>query len=179
MHTEDTTDAGSSVAIAERTLRIETLRSQAIRALRAAIVTGELAPGEVHSARELAGVFGVSATPVREAMLELARERLVEPVQNKGFRITEISETDLREIVQLRIFVEVPAVGSVVGKVDQETAARLDSLAVEIEGSADQGDLGGSSMPIGASTLRYSNRSETTGCSNYLVFGATKHGSTG
>lgn len=143
MHTEDATDAGSSVAIAERTLRIETLRSQAIRAIRAAIVTGELAPGEVHSARELAGVFGVSATPVREAMLELARERLVEPVQNKGFRITEVSETDLREIVQLRMFVEIPAVGSVVGKIDQKTAARLDSLAAEIEACADQGDLGG------------------------------------
>ena len=73
------------MAIAERILRTETLRSQAIQAIRAAIIMGELAPGEVHSARELAGVLGVSATPVREALLELARERLVEPVQNKRF----------------------------------------------------------------------------------------------
>ena len=74
-----------SVAIAERVLRTETLRSQAIQAIRAAIIVGGLAPGEVHSARELAGVMGYSATPVREALLELARERLVEPVQKSRF----------------------------------------------------------------------------------------------
>src|SRR5579884_691600 len=104
-----------SVAFAERVLRTETLRSQAIQAIRAAIITGDLAPGEVHSARELATTFGVSATPVREAMLDLAREGLVEPVQNKGFRIVEISEADVGELVQLRMFVEIPAVGAVAG----------------------------------------------------------------
>ena len=131
------------MAIAERLLRTETLRSQALRAIRTAIITGELAPGEVRSARELAATFGVSATPVREAMLELARERLVEPVQNKGFRIVEVSEDDLRELVQLRMFVEIPAVGEVVGKLDEVGLTELAALAAEIEECAEQGDLAG------------------------------------
>ena len=132
-----------SVAIAERVLRTETLRSQAIQAIRAAIIVGELAPGEVHSARELAAAWGISATPVREALLELARERLVEPVQNRGFRIVEVSEDDLREIVQLRVFVEVPAVGQVTGRLDDRAKQELDALVAEIETAASKNDLSG------------------------------------
>ena len=132
-----------SVAFAERVLRTETLRSQAIQAIRAAIITGDLAPGEVHSARELATTFGVSATPVREAMLDLAREGLVEPVQNKGFRIVEISEADVGELVQLRMFVEIPAVGAVAGLLTEAAVADLTALANEIESCAERGLLGG------------------------------------
>ncbi|MFF4607591.1 GntR family transcriptional regulator, partial [Streptomyces sp. NPDC001339] len=62
----------------------ERLRDQVSHALRAALISGELRPGVVYSAPTLAGDFGISATPVREAMLDLAREGLVEPVRNKG-----------------------------------------------------------------------------------------------
>jgi DNA-binding GntR family transcriptional regulator len=143
MRVDRADEPAGSAAIAERILRTETLRSQAIRALRAAIITGELAPGEVHSARELARTFGVSATPIREALLELARERLVEPAQNKGFRIVEVSDRDLREIVQLRVLVEIPAVGEVAGMLDNDMVAELAALSAEIETCAEQGDLGG------------------------------------
>ena len=47
-------------------------------------------PGVVYSAPALAARFGVSATPVREAMLDLAKEGLVSAVRNKGFRVTEV-----------------------------------------------------------------------------------------
>jgi DNA-binding GntR family transcriptional regulator len=141
--TDEAGGPNGSVAISERVLRTETLRSQAVQAIRAAIVVGELAPGEVHSARELAAAWGISATPVREALLELARERLVEPVQNRGFRIVEVSEEDLREIVQLRVFVEVPAVGQVAGRLDEVAKKELDSLVLEIEAAASKGDLSG------------------------------------
>src|SRR4051794_16668368 len=46
-------------------------------ALRAALVAGQMRPGEIHSAPVLAARFGVSATPVREAMLDLVKEGLV------------------------------------------------------------------------------------------------------
>jgi DNA-binding GntR family transcriptional regulator len=141
--TDEAGGHNGSVAIAERVLRTETLRSQAVQAIRAAIIVGELAPGEVHCARELAAAWGISATPVREALLELARERLVEPVQNRGFRIVEVSEEDLREIVQLRVFVEVPAVGKVTGRLGDEAKKELDSLVTEIETAASKGDLSG------------------------------------
>ena len=49
--------------------------------------TGELCPGEVYSAPALGERFGVSATPVREAMQQLALEGAVEVVPNRGFRV--------------------------------------------------------------------------------------------
>ncbi|MCZ9344879.1 GntR family transcriptional regulator, partial [Streptomyces sp. TRM76130] len=53
------------------------VRGQVLDALRAALVAGELRPGEVYSAPALGERFGVSATPVREAMQQLAQEGAV------------------------------------------------------------------------------------------------------
>ena len=71
----------------------QSLREQVGHALRAALVTGQLKPGEVYSAPGLAAQFGVSATPVREAMLDLAKEGLVEVARNKGFRVVAVGDT--------------------------------------------------------------------------------------
>lgn len=68
----------------------ERLRDQVGHALRVALISGELEPGQVYSAPGLAEDFGIFATPVREAMLDLVREGLMEPVRNKGFRVTEM-----------------------------------------------------------------------------------------
>lgn len=82
------------------------LRDTVEKSLSAAIISGELAPGSLVSVPTLAGRFGVSATPVREAMLNLEKRGFVEPVKNKGFRVTSVSESDLREIVQVRSWLE-------------------------------------------------------------------------
>src|SRR5689334_18856413 len=59
------------------------VRGQILDALRTALVTGELKPGEVYSGPVLGERFGVSATPVREAMQQLALEGAVEVVPNR------------------------------------------------------------------------------------------------
>lgn len=86
------------------------LRERVGRSLRAAILSGEMTPGEVYSAPSLGSRFGVSATPVREAMLDLVREELVEIVPNKGFRVTTVGDADLDQITELRMLVEPAAV---------------------------------------------------------------------
>lgn len=85
------------------------LRAEVEHALSAAIVSGELAPGTVVSVPELASRFEVSATPVREAMLNLEHRGFVASVRNKGFRITQVGESDLQELMQIRLWLEVPA----------------------------------------------------------------------
>ncbi|NEE03359.1 GntR family transcriptional regulator [Phytoactinopolyspora halotolerans] len=89
------------------------LRAEVERALSAAIVSGELEPGALVSVPTLAAQFAVSATPVREAMLDLEKRGFVEPVRNKGFRVTHVGEDDLRQVVQVRRWLEVPAIGIV------------------------------------------------------------------
>ncbi|HET9140190.1 GntR family transcriptional regulator [Actinophytocola sp.] len=117
------------------------LREQVADALRAGMISGRLQPGVVYSAPVLAATFGVSATPVREAMLDLAKDGLVEAVRNKGFRVTELSEQDLDELTELRMLIEVPTTGRLAGRLDGAALAELRALAREIEDGAASGDL--------------------------------------
>ncbi|MFG2558809.1 GntR family transcriptional regulator [Streptomyces sp. NPDC048496] len=110
----------------------EHLRDRVANALRAALIAGDLRPGMIYSAPALAAEFGVSATPVREAMLDLAREGLVEAVRNKGFRITELTDQDLDDFTELRAMIEVPTVGRIarMGKTGELKALRPLALAI-------------------------------------------------
>ncbi|MER5929430.1 GntR family transcriptional regulator [Streptomyces sp. NPDC002054] len=119
----------------------ERLRDQVGHALRAALIAGQLEPGRVYSAPTLAADLGVSATPVREAMLDLAREGLVEPVRNKGFRVTEMSERDLDQYTELRTLIEVPTIGIVTQIAPKEQLEELRPIAEEIVASAREHDL--------------------------------------
>ncbi len=117
------------------------LREQVVQAIRAAIVSSEMAEGVVYSAPALAARFEVSATPVREALLDLAKEGLVEPLRNKGFRVTVVSEADLDEIHQLRTLLEVPGVGQVARSITAEEVTELRTLAALIEAALEAGDI--------------------------------------
>lgn len=117
------------------------LRETVSRALRAAIISGEMEPGAVYSAPSLGARFGVSPTPVREAMLDLVKEGLVTSLPNKGFRVTEVSNEDLDEITQLRLLIEPPTVRFVVPLVPAEDIPRLRRLAQDIVDWAEKGNL--------------------------------------
>ncbi|MFJ8076508.1 GntR family transcriptional regulator [Streptomyces sp. NPDC096176] len=119
----------------------ERLRDQVAHALRAALISGELRPGEIYSAPGLAEDFGISATPVREAMLDLAREGLVEPVRNKGFRVTEVNERDLDQYTEIRILIEVPMVRRITRSASREDLEALRPVAEEIVRAAREHDL--------------------------------------
>jgi len=93
--------------------KLPSRRRQVTETVRAAIISGEMEPGIVYSAPSLAEQFGVSATPVREAMLDLAKDGLIEVVRNKGFRVLEPSDHELDEMLELRLLLEVPTAGKV------------------------------------------------------------------
>ena len=119
----------------------ESLRDQVLQALRSAIVSGEMEPGTVYSAPLLARRFGVSATPVREAMLDLARENMVEIVPNKGFRVTEVDDVELDRITQIRQLLEPPVVAAVTPDIPDADLPELERLAEEIVAGARAADL--------------------------------------
>jgi DNA-binding GntR family transcriptional regulator len=117
------------------------LRERVLRALRAAIISGELVPGELYSAPSLAARFGVSATPVREAMLDLVKENLVTVAPNKGFRITEVDEVQLDQITAIRRLLEPPVVAHVAAVIPDDDFPGLRQLAQAIVDGARAGDL--------------------------------------
>ena len=116
------------------------VRDQVLAALRAAIVGGELAPGSVQSAPALAAGYGVSATPVREAMQILAREGAVEVLPNRGFRVTERTARDLEQLAEVRALLEVPVVLSLARTVPAERWEELRPLAEDTVAAAASGD---------------------------------------
>lgn len=109
------------------------LRDEVLRTLQAAVISGEMRPGITYSAPQLAQQLGVSATPVREAMLDLVKEGLILTVRNKGFRVIELSEQELDELTELRLLIEVSAVRRIVEQgVEAEVMRELRRLAQSI-----------------------------------------------
>lgn len=127
------------LSIGERT----SLRERVAESLRAALVSGRMVPGTTYSVPALADQFGVSATPVREAMLDLVNEGIMSAVPNKGFRVVELSDAELDQITELRRLLEVPTVGDLAGSIDRAAVRRLRSLADAVSDAARRGDVVG------------------------------------
>ncbi len=121
-------------------LQADSLRDQALRVIRARIISGAMRPGKLYALGATASELGVSVTPVREAVLELAREHLVELARNRGFRVREMSEHELNEIVEFRKIIEVGAVRLVAERKLLDEASDLQALASATEKYAAAGD---------------------------------------
>ncbi|MFK4102122.1 GntR family transcriptional regulator [Streptomyces sp. NPDC019531] len=119
----------SEVPIPRPVVQRASVRGQVLDALRTALVAGELRPGEVYSAPALGERFGVSATPVREAMQQLTLEGAVEVVPNRGFRVVERGARELAELAEVRSLIEVPVMLRLARTVPVERWAELRPLA--------------------------------------------------
>ncbi|MEU9284918.1 GntR family transcriptional regulator [Streptomyces sp. NPDC048275] len=82
-----------------------TLRQQIADALRDEVLAGRLQPGQEFTVKEIAEQYGVSATPVREALVDLSAQGLLEADQHRGFRVHEYSSTDYRDMIEARSLV--------------------------------------------------------------------------
>jgi DNA-binding GntR family transcriptional regulator len=103
---------GSPPAATTRLLDLDSssLRHRARKAILSSIVTGEINEDAIYPVSYFSARLGVSATPIREALFDLAGDGLVEVVRNRGFRVPQLSDRDLDELYELRIMLEVPAV---------------------------------------------------------------------
>lgn len=109
--------------------------------MRARIVLGQIEPGQVVSVVNVAADLGVSVTPVREAVMDLAHLGMVEIIRNRGFRVPVLTDHDLDEIFKLRTMLEVPAMSEVARVLGAEDVAMFRQLAKQITDAAREGDL--------------------------------------
>lgn len=82
-----------------------TLREQLADAVREEILAGRLPPGGEFTVREIAEHYGVSATPVREALVDLSAQGLLEVEQHRGFRIRQFTLADFRHMIEAQSLV--------------------------------------------------------------------------
>lgn len=123
-----------------RTVSDQNIAEQVADELRAAIHSGELAPGERLVERKLADRLGVSHIPVREALTRLAEERLIVREPRRGARVAELTASDLDDISSLRIVLEQFMAIRVQERWNADAAARLETI-VSAMGAAAPGDV--------------------------------------
>jgi DNA-binding GntR family transcriptional regulator len=84
----------------------EPLAKMAYNALRGSILSNTLTSGVIYNEKNLAQQLGISRTPVREALLELSSQGLVEFLPRKGVVVNSFKEEDINEIFELRHIIE-------------------------------------------------------------------------
>ncbi|MGW0394435.1 GntR family transcriptional regulator [Streptomyces sp. NPDC003042] len=82
-----------------------TLRQQIADALRDEVLAGRLPPGTEFTVKQIAEQYEVSATPVREALVDLSAQGLLESVQHRGFRVRVYSVDDFRGMIEARTLI--------------------------------------------------------------------------
>lgn len=116
------------------------LRDVVFNTLRAAIITGEFAPGERLMEIALADRLGVSRTPVREAIRKLELEGLVVMIPRRGAEVARITEAGLKEVLEVRCALEELAVELACTRKDKESMERLKDAHQQFVDAVKNGD---------------------------------------
>lgn len=120
----------SAISLAPRALYEEVAEL-----LRQRIFRRELAPGSWIDEVKLAQEYGISRTPLREALKVLAAEGLVTMKVRRGAYVTEVSERDLEEVYHLLALLESDAAAVVAERATTAELKELQGLHAELEGS--------------------------------------------
>ncbi|MDZ4144690.1 MAG: GntR family transcriptional regulator [Burkholderiales bacterium] len=109
--------------------------------LRQRIFNRELEPGSWIDELKLAEEYGISRTPLREALKVLAAEGLVTMKVRRGAYVTEVSERDLTDVYHLLSLLESDAAGVVAARATPEQLTSLQALHAELEAAAVPGNV--------------------------------------
>jgi len=90
----------------EKIERPGTLQALAYDRIKDLFISGQLEQDTIYSANQFAEILGVSRTPVREALLQLTTEGLLNLVQGRGFKIRKFSKKEIRDWFELRKMIE-------------------------------------------------------------------------
>jgi len=107
--------------------------------LRQRIFSRELAPGSWIDELKIAKAYGISRTPLREALKVLAAEGLVTMKVRRGAYVTEVSERDLTDVYHLLGLLEADAAGIVAGTATEAQIDALRQVHQELETAAKPG----------------------------------------
>jgi DNA-binding GntR family transcriptional regulator len=99
--------------------------------LEEAILGGELKPGERLRAEALAQRFGTSRTPVREALLQLEGQGLVEVEPNRGAVVRTFDRDDVLDLYEVRALLEPAAAARAAKRISAADLQRLDELCAD------------------------------------------------
>ena len=132
-----TGDGASGIAARTATGSDRALYEQVAEALRTRILSHRLSPGSWIDEKALALEFGISRTPLREALKVLAAEGLVTMKLRRGAYVTEVSLRDLTEVFHLLALLESDAAGAVAAQACAAQIEELEALHAQLEAAVD------------------------------------------
>ena len=109
--------------------------------LRSSIFSHELAPGTWIDEQSIAAQYGISRTPMREAIKVLAAEGLITMKMRRGAYVTEVSKSDMGEIFTVLALLEGQACRETAIKATEKQLGALDSIHLKLERAAADRDL--------------------------------------
>ncbi|WP_432144369.1 GntR family transcriptional regulator [Streptomyces sp. bgisy084] len=118
-------------------IRRSTLRQQIADALRDEVLAGRLPSGHPFTVKEIAEQYGVSATPVREALLDLCAQGLLDVEQHRGFKVHAFTADDFRAMVEARTLI---IEGIFRSGADQALRATAAGVLISIRRRADEAE---------------------------------------
>lgn len=110
-----------------------TAQAAVLNELRQRIIRGEVLPGQAIRQEVLASELGVSRLPVREALVVLQSERLVDYTQHKGYVVAVLDEDDLVQTYQLRKILEDVAIDQAMAHVTDDTIELMRQILAEMQ----------------------------------------------
>ena len=119
------------MASMEHKTQLVSVRDQIYESIKEMILTNIFEPGEIIPIEKMAEQFGVSPTPIREVLIRLEGFGLVTLVPNKGARVANITEDDVRNIWEMRKLLE-PYAASLTAKLD--VSDELERIEARVKG---------------------------------------------
>lgn len=121
-------EGGSQMAIVIKTLS-EQIYEYVFREIR----IGHLKYGDKIDENELIERLGVSRTPIREALIQLASDNLLDNLSRKGFYVRHISDKEMDDAFDVIARLDTYVIELIMDKVDEETLSQLESCTVNID----------------------------------------------
>lgn len=128
------------VAMRDQLTRRQQLPEEVAGYVRELIITGVVQPGEFLRMERIAEAVGVSNTPVREGLLILRSEGLVELVPRRGFVVSPFSPQDVRDLFWAQAQLASELAVRAAGKITPEQLAELEVILARYESAVAEGD---------------------------------------
>jgi DNA-binding GntR family transcriptional regulator len=104
------------------------LKEMAFQAIKNAILSKKLVPGKVYNERGLAKELGISKTPVREALLDLASKGFITFLPRRGVQINALTEKDIKDLYEVRIALETAILRHITPKLSKAELRKIETI---------------------------------------------------
>jgi len=129
MHLETATAADADTDANTRRAPQKLVRVDVYERLRSEILACTLRPGTQLQEKDLAEKYGVSKSPIRDALLRLQEQHLIEVLPRKGYRVTPVSMSEIGEMYEMRALLEGACVRRLIDHASDAALAALDAAA--------------------------------------------------